>query len=70
MHALARHESELPGGAGVDEHLADYVSSTHLEESDPYPRHHEHQGKPYRQGNPADGDELPCAVEHSAERVS
>ncbi len=65
-----RQESELPGGAGVDEHSADYVSSTHLEESDPYPRQHEEQGNPYWQGNLPDGDELTCDVEHSAERVS
>ena len=56
-------ESELPGGSDVDEHSADYVSSAHLEDSDPYPRQ-------LRRGNPADGDELPCAVEHSAECVS
>ena len=51
----------------VDEHLADYVSSTHLalhEDSDA------HQGQPYWRRYPADGDELSCAVEHSAERVS
>ncbi len=58
--------SELPGGADVDEHSADYVSSAHLEDSGPYLRQHEHQGKPYRQGNPAVGDELPCAVEHDS----
>ncbi len=65
---MSRLESELPGGADVDEHSADYISSAHLEDS--YPRQHEHQGLSYRQGNLADGDGLPCAVEHSAERVS
>ena len=42
-------------------HSIDYVSSAHLEDSDPYPRKHEHQGQPYRQGNPADGGRAaPC----------
>ena len=27
-------------------------------------------GQPYQHGNPADGDELPCAIYHSAERIS
>ena len=60
----------LPDDADADGH---YVSLAHLEDgggdSGPNMRQHEHQGQPYRQGNPADGDELPCAVEHSAERI-
>jgi hypothetical protein len=64
--------------AGVDEHSADYLlsahledsASAHLEDSGLYLRQHEHEDQPYRQGNPADGDELPCAIEHSAEHVS
>ncbi len=67
-----RQESELPCGVEIDEHSADYAGffSAHLEDSDSNPRQHEHQGQLYRQRNPAYGDELLCAVEQSAERVS
>ena len=69
--SCSRQESELPGGADVNEHSDDYVSPIHLEDSDPNLRpSKQHQGLPYRRGNPADGDELYCTVEHSAERVS
>ena len=47
----------------------DYVSSflQHILRTRPSKQR---QDQPYRHGNPADGDELPCAVEHSVERVS